>query len=193
MAYETPPLQTIAAALEDEDYVCEYMAATTNRPIDVLLVSLGEDLSEPFLIEITFPGDLLLAMGDQESYDECFLLQFLLRYRFSFAPEYATELGMFLLALNRLVPSGAFGLDDETGAIFLQYVLFLPTRDVEQDVLGLIVSSFDSFAPSLAPLIQQVGGGKLTGKEAIAKMAELGMEIPPMLAGPASLIEPTQD
>ncbi len=193
MAYETPPLQTIAAALEDEDYVCEYMAATTNRPIDVLLVSLGEDLSEPFLIEITFPGDLLLAMGDQESYDECFLLQFLLRYRFSFAPEHAAELGMFLLALNRLVPSGAFGLDDETGAIFLQYVLFLPTRDVEQDVLGLIVSSFDSFAPSLAPLIQQVGGGKLTGKEAIAKMAELGMEIPPMLAGPASLIEPTQD
>lgn len=193
MAYEIPPLQTIATALEDEDYVCEFMAATTNRPIDVLLISIGEDTREPYIIEMTFPGDLLLALGDQETFDECFTLQFLLRYRFSFGPEHSNELSQFLLALNRLVPIGAFGMDNDTGAIFLQYALLLPTREVEQDVLSTAVSSFDSFAPTLGPLIQQVGGGQISCKDAIAKLAGLGMEIPPMLAGPASLVDPIEE
>jgi hypothetical protein len=190
MVYEVPPLQVIAAALEDEDYVCEFMPANSSRPIDVLLVSLGDVPDEPFIVEVTFPGDLLLAMGENESIDDAFVLQFLLRYRFSFQPEEASHLAFFLAALNRAVPVGAFGMDHETGTIFLQYALILPTRDVEQDVLGTILSSFDSFAPALAPLIQQVGGGRLSPEEAIAKLDELGFDLPPMLPGPASLIDP---
>lgn len=190
MAYEIPPLKTIADALEDEDYVCEFMPANDARPLDLILVSIGEDPEEPYLVEITFPADLDLALGQMEPYQDYYILQFLLRYRFSFDPKYAAPLALFLTALNRLVPAGAFSLDEDTGTIFLQYALYLPTREVDQDVLGEILSSFDTFAPSCGPLIQEVGGGQLDHKAAIARLEQQGIVLPPMLPGPASLIEP---
>jgi len=190
MAYETPPLVTIGAALEDEDYVCEFMPANESRPIDLLLISIGNDPDEPYIVEITFPMDLELATGQMEPYQDFYILQFLLRYRFSFDDAHVQSLALFLMALNRIVPAGAFCLDEDTGTIFLQYALYLPSREVDQDVLGEVLSSFDTFAPSCGPLIQEVGGGQIDHKAAIARLEEQGLVLPPMLPGPASLIEP---
>lgn len=194
MVYETPPLQIIAEALADENYASEYLPANDNRPIDMLLVSLtGENSSEPVILELTFTNDLLLKAGVEENIDDAMILQFLVRYRFSFAKESAAELALLLMALNRVLPVGAFGLSEDVGTVYLQYALFLPSRMVDQDVLGTIVAGIDSLATDLIEPIQAVGGGQRNAQEALQQLQEQGLIIPPMLPGPASLIEPEEN
>lgn len=193
MAYETPPLQVIARSLEQEDYVSQFLPADGKRPIDILLVSIGENADAALLLEMTFPNDLLLVSGDLETYDEVMVLQFLIRFRFSFAPEALTELSRFLLAVNPILPVGSFGLSAETGVIFMNHLLHLPTREVDEDVLIAIVDGMDVYATMLHEMIQHVGGQQLTCEEALHQLELQGVTIPSMFPGPASLLTPVPE
>jgi hypothetical protein len=191
MAYLTPPLKTIATALEEEDFAAKFFPSSEDRPLDMLLVSLSEPGGEPCLVEMTFPQDLLYASGQEESIEDAFTLQFLLRYRFSFDDALTADVALLLHRLNRLVPVGAFGMSEDVGTIFLQYALILPSREADADVLATILSSFETFAPMLAPLIEEVGSGRRTIESVIESLEdEEGIVIPPMLPGPASLLVP---
>jgi hypothetical protein len=140
---------------------------------------------------MTFPQDLLYASGQEESIEDAFTLQFLLRYRFSFDAAHAADLALLLHELNRLIPVGAFGMSSDVGTVFLQYALILPTRDADQDVLATILSSFEAFAPMLAPMIEEVGVGRRSVKSVLEELERSeDLVIPPMLPGPASLLEP---
>jgi hypothetical protein len=191
MPYINPPLITIRQQLEEEDFLCEYIAASEDRPIDLLLVSLGKDLEEPIILEICFPQDFLgSGEASQDEYDST-IMQFLIRYRFSFEKERSGELALLLLEINRVLTMGAYGVCPETGVIFLQYTLMTRSQIIDTDVLASVVWSFESIVPVVTPVIRETAWGSIRKEDALKKLEGLGIIPPLLLPGPASLVEPT--
>jgi hypothetical protein len=191
MPYEIPPLQTLSETLEDLDYAVKFLPASKEIPIDILLVHLGDTPEQNFILEMTFVNDLLAIQGIPEEFDDSLVLQFLVRYPFSFAESAAAELALLLLRLNAIVPAGAFGLDEKVGTIFLRHALHLNEREVSEIVLDDILGSIDTFVTAFAPAIQEVAWGQKSRQEVLEALQNDGFTFPPMLPGPASLLNET--
>lgn len=188
MPYETAPLQIIADILEELDYAVKFLPASAEIPIDTLLVHLGESPGEVYLLEMTFVNDLLAFQGIPEELDDAMVLQFLVRFSFSFAEEQAAELARLFMTLNTIIPAGAFCLNEEVGTIFLQHALHLPAREVPEVVLQDIVGSIDTFVTAFAPDIQAVAWNMKSRAEVLETLKADGFAFPPMLPGPASAL-----
>jgi hypothetical protein len=92
------------------------------------------------------------------------------------------------LGLSRTLPAGAFGLSEDTGTVYYQYALHLPTRAAEKEVLASVVLSLDTFIGGYLGEIRAVAKGESTLQAAFERIRTNGFEIPPMLPGPASIL-----
>ena len=188
MPYEIPPLREIGEAIEAENFPFEYLPADADRPVDVLLVSLGDEETGPLLLEMMFINDLMIQTGVPEEYDDAMILQFLVRFPFQVVDGAEAELALFFMGLNRTLPAGAFGLSEDTGTVYHQYALHLPTRAAEKEVLASVVLSLDTFIGGYLGEIRAVAKGESTHQAAFERIRANGFEIPPMLPGPASIL-----
>jgi hypothetical protein len=187
MPFDLPPLQEIGEQIEREDYPFEFLPANgADRPVDLLLVSLGEESGVSLVIEMIFVNDLLLTMGIPEEYDDAMVLQFLLRLPIAFEPGAAPELALFLATLSRVMPAGAFGLSEEDGTVYHQYALHLPTRAAETEVLVSVIAGTHALLRILLPEIKEVAAGTLKRQEALKRLSGKGVNIPGMGPGPVA-------
>jgi hypothetical protein len=188
MPYEIPPLRIMADILAEFDYAVKFLPASASIPMDTLLLHLGDTPEEIHILEMTFVNDLLVYQGIPEDFEDAMVLQFLVRFPFSFDDSTTADLALLLMPLNAIVPCGAFILDEKVGVIFFRYTLYLREREVPETVLREIVESIDSFVSDFAPGIRAVAWREKSRGAVLAGLQADGFSFPPMLPGPGSLL-----
>lgn len=182
---EQTPLNFIAEVLDEGDFPVVYQEAGEQSPVEQVFVPFEhekEALSSS--LQILFINDLVKTLGidQEEEEDEVQLLQFFLLCPFQCTADTVREVALFILALNRILPVGAFGLSQKEGTIYFQYVLALEDQGdaLDPDLILEVVSMINMFVLEFIENISLVAKGEKTSDALLKEMEEKGMALPPL-------------
>ena len=179
------PLSRIAQILDDEDFAVHFLPATEEAPVDSLYVHLFEDDEErPHVLQLLFTNDVANAVGVPDDPDDAVYLQLTHVMPFKVPAERHAEVAFLLFYLNRLLPSGAFGLSDTENVVFYRDCVTSPDREVDEIVAVESVSTANFFIELFSPEIEAVATGETTRKDVIEKLTADGMIAAPVLPFP---------
>lgn len=180
------PLNFIAEVLEDADFPVVFQEADKDSPVEQVFVPLEHDKEElSGALQILFINDLTKTLGiaqEDEDDDELQLLQFFLLCPFQCKAETCSEVALFILALNRILPIGSFGMSQKEHTIYFQYVLALEDQDeaLNPVVILEVVSMISMFVSEFIEGIACVAKGEKTSAALLEEMEAKGMVLPPL-------------
>ncbi len=180
---EQTPLNFIAEVLDEGDFPVVYQEAGEQSPVEQVFVPFEhekEALSST--LQILFINDLTKTLGVEEEEDEVQLLQFFILFPFQCKEETVRDVALFILALNRILPVGSFGLSQKECTIYYQYILALEDQGdaLAPDLILEVVSMINMFVLEFIENISIVAKGEKTAEVLLKEMEEKGMTLPPL-------------
>ena len=116
-------LEKMKAVLEQLDYKCEVLRKSTDLPLDMLSVMIGEDGdSQQYLTIAIYPM--------QDGLDDSKFVQFYFQAPFEISMDNLGKVLAKIQQVNRQLPLGHFNLSAEVDKLYYKYVLTVP-RDME--------------------------------------------------------------
>lgn len=180
---EQTPLNFIAEVLDEGDFPVVYQEAGDQSPVEQVFVPFEHDREElSATLQILFINDLTKTLGVEEEEDEIQLLQFFILFPFQCREETVREVALFILALNRILPIGSFGLSQKECTIYYQYVLALEDQGdaLDPDLILEVVSMINMFVLEFIENISLVAKGEKTAEALLKDMEDKGMTLPPL-------------
>jgi hypothetical protein len=178
------PLRLIQEVVEDLEYETEYLAPEEQIPYERLHVLLGIDReNRASKLQLHFINDVALAVSGAEDLEEthdAVLLQFMLLFPGRVDAGYFGALAEYLLQLNRILPVGAFGISQPDGTVYYQYILALPEREVDENVLIEVIQMIDFFVGRFRLNIDRVSRGVATAAVVLDELRGEGLAPPPL-------------
>lgn len=180
------PLNFIAEVLEDADFPVVFQEKNQDSPVEQVFVPFEHEKEElSGALQILFINDLTKTLGveeEDEEDDEVQLLQFFLLCPFQCKAETCSEVALLLLALNRVLPIGSFGLSQKEHTIYFQYVLALEDQDdaLNPVVILEVVSMINMFVLEFIESVSLVAKGEKTAEALLQEMEAKGMVLPPL-------------
>ncbi len=180
------PLNFIAEVLEDADFPVVFQEKNENSPVEQVFIPLEHDKEElSGALQILFINDLTKTLGvteEDEDEDDVQLLQFFMLCPFQCKAETCSEVALLILALNRILPIGAFGMSQKEHTIYFQYVLALEDQEdaVNPMVILEVVSMISMFVIEFIESIALVAKGEKTADALLEEMEAKGMVLPPL-------------
>lgn len=203
MSDQETPLAAIAAALEDSGMMVVLDQLDPDLPLERLSLLLTTDrLGRDIVLQLMFINDInesvalsadLAGLAEDDDTDEfetdefdadeededATLLLFSIVLPFKATAETAVETMRVLLAVNRLLPIGAFGYSESDGALYLAYPLALEDKAALTPlVLEEIINMLGFAAESYGELLESAASGAASASEILADLRDAGLEMP---------------
>ncbi|WP_434222685.1 YbjN domain-containing protein [Limnospira platensis CENA597] len=146
-------LQSIQSIIDGEEFTTSWEGATSEHPIDRILVLLSEE--KQLLAELLF-------IPVEEEVEDVHLLQFYVGLPGEVLPAAMSEIRQLLLRLNTTLPIGSFGIQEEEELLYFRYVLVIPQEEKLSAETAIIQSLWLVFylVESFAVPIQEVARGE---------------------------------
>lgn len=182
------PLAELASVLTEAEFPVVHQTVDEKSPVEQIFVPIALDDDNDLILQVLFVNDLVESMGvtdkesDDEEAEEAQLLQFFIYFPFQAKAEKRADLALFLMAINRLLPIGAFGVGHLEGTVYYQYILTNEDQYVSPLVILELVSMISMFIPEFFSKIASVAEGEETGEAVLEAMAKNGIVIPPLQA-----------
>lgn len=175
------PLGIIEQLLKDEDFGTRLLEKSEERPFELLFVGVGEDAKKRgYTMQIHYVNDVASAVGGQDQPDDAYILQFFLVFPFLINPEQRGPVGRAILAINRILPVGAFGFSEQEGTPYYQYNLASSDRLKDKKVLLEIMSIMGFFTSEFSPKFEAISEGSTTCDAMFEELAKGGIVFPPI-------------
>ncbi len=157
------PLGIIEQLLKDEDFGTRLLEKSEERPFELLFVGVGEDAKKRgYTMQVHYVNDVASAVGGQDQPDDAYILQFFLVFPFLVDQEQLGPVGRAILAINRILPVGAFGLSEQEGTPYYQYNLASSERLKDKKVLLEIMSIMGFFTCEFSTNFEAISKGEMT-------------------------------
>lgn len=180
MAHQSP-LAVIEQALIEEKFATRLLEKDSERPFDLLFTGIGEDEKKRgYTVQIHFVNDVTNAVGAVDEPEDAYLLQFFLVFPYLVEQSKKAEVGRAMLAINRILPIGAFGMSDEEGTPYYQYNLACPERAVSKKVLLEVLSIMGFFTSEFSPKFEAISEGQDTFESLVETLSKGGIVFPPI-------------
>jgi hypothetical protein len=175
------PLGIIEQLLKREDFGTRLLEKSEERPFELLFVGVGEDAKKRgYTMQIHYVNDVANAVGGHDTPDDAYILQFFLVFPFLIKREHRADVSRAILAINRILPVGAFGLSEQEGTPYYQYNLASSARLRDKKVLLEIMSIMGFFTSEFSPKFEAIGDGQITCDALFAELAKGGIVFPPI-------------
>jgi hypothetical protein len=179
---EPTPFTRIQQGLQARDFKTRLLPVSAGNQVERLFVIFGRDeQNRDYVLQLMFINDMLNIAGQRDQPGDAYLLQFALEFPFRVGEkELFSDLARLLLTMNRILPSGALGLDETAHTVNFNYVLVCEDRAADDDVVAGITEMAMFFLHAFAPLIETVGNGSCSREQAIAQLQQLDLTVPPL-------------
>lgn len=148
---ESHSLGYIKDLLTKEGMDVHIVTSTKDLPFKHLQLSLGNDSNGRPIIAYIFLDKRY--KGEHSQKKQPLLLQFLLVFPFHFADEMVSEIGRYLLVINKSLAFPGFGLSEPDRSIYYKYTLSFPDGNIVSsfliDFIGSIWLIYDAFSQKI--------------------------------------------
>lgn len=141
--------ESLQTHLNNEGYNTYIMPVNSDNAVEQILVSTLENTGaetppESPVIQIMFVNDLLRASNMAHAVNDTDLLQFFVSLPIQYNKDQLLEMFQLLSVFSRVVPVGAFGLDENGGAFF-RYSLMTFGRNIESKLVVEVIKMISFF------------------------------------------------
>lgn len=157
-------LQFIQNALKEADFTAQFVDASSDIPMPLLIVTLPQDEKgrERFI-------HLLFVPVNEEDLKTVQFLQF-----YSLLPvppgNYPPELTTFILAANNQIALGHLGYDPNGGLSYRYVHVKEKYRMIDAALVQEMLEVFYYILDSVSPLVEQVAAGQISAAEAMKRL-----------------------
>ncbi|GAB4276756.1 MAG TPA: hypothetical protein DIU37_02630 [Opitutae bacterium] len=175
------PLAVIEQTLKEEKFATRLLEKDNERPFDLLFAGIGEDEKKRgYTVQLHFVNDVTNAVGGADEPEDAYLLQFFLVFPYLIEASKKAEVARAMLAINRILPIGAFGMSEQEGTPYYQYNLACADRSVDGTVLLEILSIMGFFTSEFSPKFEAISEGTDTFDSLIEALSKGGIVFPPI-------------
>lgn len=156
------PIARLGQVFEEGGFIAVVEEADGNA-VGRIGINLGSDDRDcPYILQIHFLNDLAERAGIAPDADEAVILQFLLVFPFEAPATRIADILRLNALLNRYLPVGALGYDEDEGKLYLSFNLLAESRVVPAKVAVEAASMLDHAVREYKAEIEAVASGALS-------------------------------
>ncbi len=162
-----PPLERLTQFLQSLGYEVGFLEPSDEQAFGRVIVALDEERSKDEyedVVQIYFMEDILqAALPAGEQAEGPSNLQFIMELPVQLgglAAEQKSEAYQLIFILNKLLPLGSLGLQNEQEGLYFKYSLLGKDQNHQADLIGDILDMMAFYLPEFKALIQELIAGK---------------------------------